>query len=224
MNAVLPVIDGLALPSAVRSLLRPGETMRDYAGNTRVLPRYFYEVADWNLAKATKLTPCFTLAELMTVDCREADRLLGTFPHYVPCAVSVLARYLTEFRQRVGAPVSVSVNGGYRSPSHAFSVAASPHLWGAAANIYRVGDTLLDSQKMIEKYAAIAAELGQEIFTKPYGSAPGQADDHLHFDIGYVHWIPRDVSEVTEDTRPAGETLPPPSLIVVDTLTTASGE
>jgi hypothetical protein len=169
--------------------------MQTREGHAHTLPRYFYEVADWNLAKTTKLTQYFTLAELMAVDCREHDRLLGTFPHYVPCAVSILARYLTEFRQRVGAPVSVAVNGGYRSPSHGFSTAASPHLWASAANIYRVGDTRMDTQRAIEKYAAIAQDLGQEVWTKPYGCAPGQTDDHLHFDIGYVHWTPRDQSE-----------------------------
>jgi hypothetical protein len=218
--ATLPVVDGLTLPAELRALLKPGEAMRDHEGKTHLLPRYFYRVADWTLAKATKLTPYFTLAELMTVDCREADPLLRTFPHYVPCAISVLARYLAEFRYRAGAPVSVSVNGGYRSPSHAFSTAASPHLWGAAANIYRVGDALLDSQKLIEKYAALAQEIGQEIFTKPYGSGPGQADDHLHFDIGYVHWIPRDQHEVHE--IPFGSQVPAPSLIVANALSAAA--
>jgi hypothetical protein len=215
VNTPLPVVDGLSLSEDLRALLRPGEPMPDHEGRTHLLPRYFYEVADWNLAKTTKLTHYFTLAELMTVDCREADRLLSTFPHYVPCAISILARYLTEFRHRAGAPVSVSVNGGYRSPSHAFSTAASPHLWGTAVNIYRIGDTLLDSQKSIEKYAAIAAELGQELFTKPYGTAPGHADDHLHLDIGYVHWIPRDAREV--ESPVPGVAAPPMSNLIVAT-------
>ena len=195
MNPPLPIVDGTRLPADVRALLRPGESMRDPAGNAHTLPRFFYEVADWNLAKATRLTTYFTLSELMSVDCREHNGLLGTFPHYVPCAVAILARYLNEFRHRVGAPVSVAVNGGYRSPSHGFSTAASPHLWACAANIYRIGDNRLDSQRAIEKYAAIAQELGQEVLTKPYGSGPGQTDDHLHFDIGYVHWTPRDQNE-----------------------------
>jgi hypothetical protein len=219
----LPVVDGLTLPAEVRALLRPGEPMADYEGRIHILPRYFYRVADWNLAKATKLTPYFTLAELMTVDCREADPLLRVFPHYVPCAISLLARYLAEFRSRAGAAVSVSVNGGYRSPSHAYSTAASPHLWGTAANIYRVGDSLLDSQKLIEKYSAVAHEIGQEVFTKPYGTAPGHADDHLHFDIGYVHWVPREMAEVTEPAEPAVEIAAAPSLIVANALS-AAGE
>lgn len=193
MTTILPVVDALTLSTELRNLLRPGEVIRDYDQRERILPRYFYRVANWDLAKTIRLTPYFTLAELMAVDCREARPLLRTFPHYVPCAVSILARYLTEFRQRVNAPVSVSVNGGYRSPSHAFSKAASPHLWGAGANIYRIGNTLLDSQKLIEKYAAIAQELGQEVFTKPYGAGVGETDDHLHFDLGYLHWTPREL-------------------------------
>jgi hypothetical protein len=221
--ASLPVVDALTLPPEIRDLLKPGEPMRDHEGKVHLLPRYFYRVADWNLAKTTKLTPYFTLAELMIVDCREADTLLRSFPHYVPCAVSVLARYLADFRQRVGAPVSVSVNGGYRSPSHAFSTAASPHLWGTAANIYRVGDALLDSQKVIEKYAAIAQEIGQEVFTKPYGSAPGQTDDHLHLDIGYVQWVPRDSQELMESSPAMSGPAAPPSIIVANGLT-AAGE
>lgn len=201
----LPVIDGFTLSTELRAQLRPGELMRDHAGRAHLLPRFFYQVADWHLAKATKLTPHFTLAELMAVDCREADLLLRNFPHYVPCAVSLLARYLDEFRQRVGAPVSVAVNGGYRSPGHAFSTAASPHLWAAAANIYRVGDVLLDDQKTIQKYAAIAQEIGQEVHVKPFGLDPGETDDHLHFDIGYVHWVPHDARE--EIAKPPSQNI-----------------
>ena len=200
MIGPLPVVDGLTLSPRLRALLRPGEPMQDYAGRTHFLPRFFYQVENWDLAKATKLAPNFSLAELMAVDCREADGLLRTFPHYVPCAVSILARYLDQFRQRVGAPVSIAVNGGYRSPSHGFSSAASPHLWGTAANIYRVGDTLLDSQRAIERYAAVAQDLGQEVFAKPYGIQPGETDDHLHVDIGYVHLAPRHLHETHPET------------------------
>jgi hypothetical protein len=195
MTPALPVVDGLVLPEDVRSLLRPDEALQDAAGNWHILPRYFYEVADWNVAKSTKLAPHFTLAELMAVDCREADRLLRTFPHYVPCSISILARYLSEFRQRAGAPVSISVNGGYRSPSHTYSAGATPHHWGTAANVFRVGETLLDNQKVIEKYAAMAQEIGQEVSTKPFGTSVGQTDDHLHLDIGYLRWTPRTASE-----------------------------
>jgi hypothetical protein len=195
MSDPLPVIDGLTLSTELRALLRPDELFEDFSGVSHTLPRFFYRVANWDLAKATRLTPYFTLAELMAVDWREADLLLRNFPHYVPCTISVLARYLDGFRQRVGAPVSVSVNGGYRSPGHGFTKAATPHLWGTAANIYRIGDTYLDSPRTIEKYAAIAQDLGQEVYSKPYGSGPGATDDHLHLDLGYIRWKPRDLSD-----------------------------
>ena len=195
MSDAPKIIDGLSLPAAHRKLLRPGEPMCDRAGRTHFLPRFFYEIAMWDDAKKMALTPRFTFAELMTVDCREADLLLNTFPHYVPCAVSILARYLQAFREKVEAPVFVATNGGYRSPAHAHSEHASPHLWAAAANIYRIGDTFLDDEKSIEKYARFAESLGPEIRAKPFGHGPDEADDHLHLDIGYVTCVPRDCNE-----------------------------
>lgn len=191
----LKIVDGLALRRERRELLRPGEAMKDAAGHTHFLPRFFYEIESWKQAKELQLTPRFTFAELMTVDCREADLLLNTFPHYVPCAVSVLARYLQAFREKVEAPVFIATNGGYRSPSHAHSRQVGPHLWATAANIFRIGDTMLDDEKPIEKYGRLAASIAPEIYVKPFGSGPGQADDHLHLDIGYVTFVPRDSDE-----------------------------
>ena len=98
MIETLEVVDGLSLPEEYRKLLRPDEAIADAQTRTLRLPRFFYRVASWEQAREMKLTPHFTLAELMAVDCREAPLLLRTFPHYVPCAVSVLARYLEEFR------------------------------------------------------------------------------------------------------------------------------
>lgn len=193
--APLKIVDGLALRPELRALLRPGEPMADEAGRTHFLPRFFYEIESWRQAKEMQLTPRFTFAELMTVDCRESDVLLNTFPHYVPCAVSVLARYLQAFREKVEAPVFIATNGGYRSPSHAHSRHATPHLWATAANIFRIGDTMLDDEKAIEKYGRLAAGIAREIFVKPFGHGPGQADDHLHLDIGYVSFVPRDCDE-----------------------------
>lgn len=194
MNGDLPIVDGLTLSEEVRALLRPGEAMRCIDERTHLLPRFFYEVASWEAAKSHKLTAHFTLAELMAVDCREAPRLLRVFPHYVPCAVSVLARYLEEFRARVEAPVCVAVNGGYRSPAHGLA-GASPHLWGAAANIYRVGDARVDDEKAIERFGRVAAGIGQEVGVKPFGHGPNETDDHLHLDLGYLRVIPRGFSE-----------------------------
>lgn len=186
----LPVVDGRALPPELRKLLRPGEPGVPGDADSAPLPRYFYQVESWRMACGHKLTAHFTLAELMTVDCRESPSLLHGFPHYVPCAISVLARYLEEFRTRVDAPVFVAVNGGYRSPAHGFSTKPSAHLWATAANIYRVGDTFLDDERSIERYARIAAGIGQEIRVKPFGHGPGETDDHLHLDLGCLSMAP----------------------------------
>lgn len=189
------IVDGLKLSAEHRALLRPGELVAVAEGEAHTLPRFFYEIDSWEHAKQTQLTPHFTLSELITVDCHEADLLLHSFPHYVPCAVSVLARYLEEFRQRVDTPVYVAVNGGYRSPAHRLSTNPNPHLWATAVNLYRIGDTWLDSQKSVERYARVAEAIGHEIFVRPYGHAPGQTDDHLHLDLGYLLCAPRGYTE-----------------------------
>ena len=192
----MKVVDGLTLSAEHRALLRPGEMLEVAANEAHRLPRYFYAIDSWQHAKETQLTPHFTLSELITVDCREADLLLHGFPHYVPCAVTVLARYLEDFRQRVDGPVCVAVNGGYRSPAHRLTSRPSMHIWATAANIYRIGDTWLDSQKAIERYARVAESLGQEVYVRPYGFDPGQTDDHLHVDLGYLLCTPRGCTEV----------------------------
>jgi hypothetical protein len=191
----MKIVDGLTLSAAHRELLRPGEMVEVADGEAHPLPRFFYEIDSWEHAKQTPLTPHFTLSEFITVDCHEADLLLHTFPHYVPCAVVVLARYLQEYRQRVEAPVYIAVNGGYRSPAHRLSTKPNTHLWATAVNIYRIGDTWLDSQKSIERYARIAAAMGEEIYVRPFGYAPGETDDHVHLDLGYLHFSPRGYNE-----------------------------
>ena len=111
-------IDGLRLSEEYRALLRPGENEADANGTIHRLPRFFYEIGSWEDAHEIRLAPHFTLAELMLVDCREARLLLSQFPHYVPCAIVLLARFLEDFRREVDAPVFISANGGYRSPAH----------------------------------------------------------------------------------------------------------
>ena len=196
MNAqVLRAIDGLNLPDEYRALLRPGEVETDVQGNVHHLPRFFYEIGSWQEAHEIRLASHFTLAELMLVDCREARLLLSQFPHYVPCAIVLLARFLEDFRREVDAPVFISANGGYRSPAHQIGGAKSIHAWGTAANIYRVGDTFLSDPKSIQKYRAIAASLGPAVFARPVGRERGQTDDHLHIDLGLVSLTPRECSE-----------------------------
>lgn len=187
----LRVVDGLELGADYRAALRPGEIFRDAMGRGRVLPRYFYEIPSWDVAMKLELSPHFLLWEFIQVDVREANPL-RRFPRYVPCAITLLGVCLEQFRDRVGALVHISANGGYRSPGHALSRHASPHCWGTAANIYRIGDSYLDTQREIERYSLIAQETLPGVWTRPYGEPPGFAEDHLHLDLGYVSMIPRD--------------------------------
>ena len=190
-------IDGLRLAEEYRALLRPGESEAGPNGSVHRLPRFFYEIGSWEEAHEIRLAPHFTLAEMMLVDCRESRLLLSQFPHYVPCAILLLARFLEDFRREVDAPVFVSANGGYRSPAHQIGGARSIHAWGTAANIYRIGDSFLSETKSIQKYRTIAALLGPAVFVRPFGREKGQTSDHLHIDLGYVRLTPRECSEAS---------------------------
>ena len=187
----LKLVDGRDLPEAYRVALRPGELMQDREGRTRRLPRYFYEVPSWEAAMETQLTPHFGLWELLDVDFRESEPM-RIFPRYAPCAVALLATHLEVFRDRVGTVVRVAANGGYRSPTHSLSRHASPHSWGTAANIYRIGDEFMDSQERIEKYSKVARETLPGIWSRPFGGGAGFAFDHVHLDLGYVTVVPHD--------------------------------
>ena len=190
-------VDGLHLAEEYRGLLRPGESEAGTNGAVHPLPRFFYEIGSWEQAHEIRLTPHFTLAELMLVDCREARLLLSQFPHYVPCAILLLARFLEDFRREVDAPVFISANGGYRSPAHEIGGAKSIHAWGTAANIYRIGDTFLCDTKSVEKYRTIAASLSPAVFVRPFGREKGQTSDHLHIDLGYARLTPRECGEAS---------------------------
>ncbi len=156
-NFPLRVVDGLTLPTEYRKALRPGEDWKDATGFPRQLPRYFYEIPSWDSAMKIELASHFLLWEFIQVDVREAPPL-RTFPRYVPCAITLLAVCLERFRDAVGTLVHISANGGYRSPSHRFSKNATPHAWGTAANIYRIGDTYLDNRSAIERFSLIARQ------------------------------------------------------------------
>jgi len=184
-------VDGLSLSAAHRAALRPGEAVTDEIGNVHHLPRFFFEVPSWEEAHTLRVATHFTLSELITVDSREAELLLRTFPHHVPCAILALARYLEDFRREVDAPVFISANGGYRSPAHGINRGVPLHCWGTAADIYRVGDTYLDDEKSINRYAEIAASLGTEVRVRAYQNG----DDHLQVDLGYLSIVPRECSE-----------------------------
>lgn len=185
----LPVVHADDLPREVRQVLRPGERLLDRSGAAHVLPSSFLRVDSWGQALETPLTPHIKLWELIGVDVREAP-VMRRFPRYVPCTIVLLAASLELFRLEVDTYVHVAANGGYRSPGHALSRHASRHCWGTAANIYRIGDTYLDSREEIEKYAAIARRVIPGAWVRPYGQEDGEADDHLHIDIGYTVFEP----------------------------------
>jgi hypothetical protein len=189
----LRVVDGLELDEKYRRALRPGEMLRDREGRARRLPRFFYEIDSGKTANETNISPHFSVWEFINTDVREAEVLHG-FPRYIPCAVTLIAAHLELFRQQVGVVVRISANGGYRSPSHALTRYASPHNWGAAVNIYQIGDEYLDDQEKIERFNEIALKMLHGLWARPYGHNIGYADDHAHFDLGYVTIVPREAA------------------------------
>jgi hypothetical protein len=192
VNDALPlrVVDADLLPEPYRVLLVPNEAVTGPDGHAIRRPRYFYEVPSWEAARSIELAPHFALWEFIDVDARETP-LLREFPRYVPCAVSVLAVHLELLRLQVGVPVRIAANGGYRSPSLEGADPASPHVWGTAANIYRIGDEYMHERETVERYAAVAKRVLPAAWCRPYGDEPGQTSDHLHIDLGHIVCVPR---------------------------------
>lgn len=186
----LRIVDGRRLEKSFRDALKPGGVICDAQGQAHVLPRFFYEVPSWDVAMTLQMSEHFSLWEFIHTDVHEAAAL-RTFPRYVPCAITLLALGLEPFRLAVGSYVHIAANGGYRSPSHALTIHATPHAWGSAVNIYKIGDTMLDEQDALEHYAAIAYRSMPGVYVRPFGKSWGAADDHLHLDFGYVVAIPR---------------------------------
>lgn len=195
----LRLVDGRDLPDVYRKALRPGELMQDAAGHARRLPRFYYEIGSWEEALSVQLTPHFGLWELIDVDFRETP-VMRSFPRYLPCAITLLSTSLETFREAAGTVVRIAANGGYRSPGHRLSNRASPHLWGTGANIYRIGEDLMDSEERIQKYTRLARAVLPGVWTKPYGGGRGQVFDHVHIDIGFTTVVPHD-ARGEEDTE-----------------------
>src|SRR6188474_574361 len=104
----LKVVDAFDLDDELRTILKPGEMVRDSHGRRHRLPRYFYEIASREAALATRLTSHFAMNEFILNDLREAPRL-QQYPRYVPCAIRILAFYLEQFRNACGASVHIAV-------------------------------------------------------------------------------------------------------------------
>jgi hypothetical protein len=202
----LRIVDGRRLEKKYRDALRPGELLSDAQGQAHVLPRYFYEVPSWDAAIGLQLSEHFALWEFIHTDVHEAAPL-RTFPRYVPCAITLLALALEQFRDAVRAFVHVAANGGYRSPGHALTVHATPHAWGTAVNIYRIGDRMLDERDVLEQYAEVAYRSMPGVYVRPFGTKPGFTDDHLHLDFGYVLAVPRGAPFETYNPKVAVEPL-----------------
>jgi hypothetical protein len=84
---------------------------------------------------------------------------------------------------------------------------ATPHMWGTAADVYRIGTAILKTKELIEKVNDLAEELSDDVMVLPYGHQLGTtADDHVHIDLGYVLVIPREISEdrmeIPQESRP----------------------
>jgi hypothetical protein len=192
VNGSLPlrVVDADTLSAEHRALLMPGQPVPIANRQQAARPRYFYEVESRETARQLELAPHFALWEFLDVDVREAP-LLRTFPRYIPCAVGVLAVHLELFRLQVGVPIRIAANGGYRSPSAEGADPRSPHTWGTAVNIHRIGDEAMDNRETVERYAAIARRVLPAVWCRPYGVEPGKTTDHLHLDLGYTSYAPR---------------------------------
>ena len=181
--------------------------LRDEHGRRHRLPRYFYEIPTHEDATQIRLTHHFGINEFILVDLRESPRL-QQFPRYVPCAVRVLAFFLEQFRAAAGGSVHIAVNGGYRSPAHKMSIDATPHMWGTAADIYRIGGSnILKTKELIDRFNDLAEELSDDVMVMPYGHETGKTvDDHVHIDLGYLTVVPREISEdrmeIPQETRP----------------------
>jgi hypothetical protein len=200
----LALVDGREFPEDLRRIHRPGEVIRDRNGRPRRLPRFFYEVPSWERAVEVPLTAHFSLYEFVSLDVREPAPVRH-WPRYVPCAVALLAAHLELLRQELDQPLFIAANGGYRSPGHALDrgadgePVASPHHWGTAANVYRIGADLIDTQGEIEKFGAKALALLPGVWVRPFGTERGFADDHLHLDLGYTVAVPHEAADEGAD-------------------------
>lgn len=182
----LRLVDGRTFHAALRRAHRPGEVVRTVDGRERVLPTLFYEVPSWEAAVATPLTPQFSLYELVSVDVRE-DAAARAWPRYVPCAVVQLATALEVLRAVLGERVLVAANGGYRTPAHALDGdVLTAHAWATAADLYRVGDVWLEDEGSLARLRGVIAEALPGAWVAPFGTGPGETDDHLHLDLGFA--------------------------------------
>ena len=191
----LPIVDGFELDAPVRSLLMPGVAVRDSHARLRRLPRFFYAVESWNVALETQADAAFRdvgvhgRRSLRAGAAAPVSALRAVRGHVARRASRGAAR--ADRIVRFTSPRTADIDRrrtANRSPG-------SPHCWGTAANIYRIGDLYLDERDAIEKYAALAIGLLPALRARPYGPGPGCVDDHVHLDLGYVTAVPAEAPE-----------------------------
>ena len=191
-NIPLKIVDGLQLGASYQEILKPGETVIASNGMKHALPQYFYEVDSYETAKNTRLSVHFSMHEFLETDFKEVD-LLQDYPKYIPISITLTVAVLELFRKRVGTFIRIATNGGYRSPQHALNSYMSPHCWGTAVNIYRIGNQHLDSQDRIEKYSEMIRNVLPAVWVRPYGTEPGTVFDQLHIELGYTTVSPHSI-------------------------------
>ena len=101
-SIALRIVDGRRLEKRFRDVLKPGAVVTDAQGQAHQLPRYFYEIPSWDVANSTQLSENFALWEFIHTDVHEAEPL-RMFPRYVPCAITLMALALEQFRAAVGS-------------------------------------------------------------------------------------------------------------------------
>ena len=107
-SIAMRIVDGRRLEKKFRDVLKPGGVLADSKGQAHGLPRYFYEIPSWDVALSLQLSEHFALWEFIHTDIHEAEPL-RTFPRYVPCAITLLALGLEQFRYAVGSFVHIAV-------------------------------------------------------------------------------------------------------------------
>ncbi|MEN8194361.1 MAG: hypothetical protein ABFS12_16185 [Bacteroidota bacterium] len=189
-NIPLEIIDGLKLDIKYREILQPNESVTGSDGIEYTLPRFFYKIDSYETARQIKLSPHFYMSEFLRTDFKE-EELLREYPKYIPISVTLIASALELFRKKVGTVVLIATNGGYRSPKHSLNNGISPHCWGTAANIYKIGSKHLDNQSTIEKYSEMMKDVLPGVWIRPYGTKPGTSFDQLHIDLGFTTVFPK---------------------------------
>ena len=151
----------------------PAASLSDAQGQAHQLPRYFYEIPSWDVADGAA-----ALGALRAVGVHPHRRARSRAAAHVSALRAVRDHAAwrsasSSFAARCGTYVHIAANGGYRSPAHALTVHATPHAWGTAVNIYRVGDTMLDEREALEHYAGVAYKSMPGVYVRPFGNDAG---------------------------------------------------